>query len=62
LIKSGIRKGVWDEVKVFTEAQIVFALREADNGTPIAETIRKMEIAEVTFYRLKKRYAGMGVS
>lgn len=49
-------------MKVFTEAQIVFALREADNGTPIAETIRKMEIAEVTFYRLKKRYAGMGVS
>lgn len=37
--------------KKFTEAQIVFALREAESGTPIAEIIRKIEISEVTFYR-----------
>ena len=43
----------------FTEAQIVFALRQADSGTPIAEMIRKMEISEVTFYRWKKKYAGI---
>lgn len=48
--------------KKFTEAQIVFALRQAENGTPIAEIIRKMEISEVTFYRWKKKYAGIGVS
>jgi putative transposase len=48
--------------KKFTEAQIVFALRQAESGTPIAEIIRKMEISEVTFYRWKKKYAGMGVS
>ena len=48
--------------KKFTEPQIVFALRQAESGTPIAEIIRKMEISEVTFYRWKKEYAGMGVS
>jgi len=48
--------------KKFTEAQIVFALRQAEGGTPIAEIIRKMEISEVTFYRWKKKYAGMGVA
>lgn len=48
--------------KKFTEPQIVFALRQAESGTPIAEIIRKMEISEVTFYRWKKKYAGMGVA
>jgi putative transposase len=48
--------------KKFTEAQIVFALRQAESGTPIAEIIRKMEISAVTFYRWKKKYAGMGVA
>jgi putative transposase len=48
--------------KKFTEAQIVFALRQAESGTPIAEIIRKMEISEVTFYRWKKKYGGLGVS
>jgi putative transposase len=48
--------------KKFTEAQIVFALRQAESGTPITEIIRKMEISEVTFYRWKKKYAGMGVA
>jgi hypothetical protein len=48
--------------KKFTEAQIVFTLRQTESGTPVAEIIRKMEISEVTFYRWKKKYAGMGVS
>ena len=48
--------------KQFTEAQIAFALRQAESGTPVAEIIRKMGISEVTFYRWKKRFVGMGVS
>ena len=48
--------------KHFTEAQIAFALRQAESGTPLAEIIRKVGIAEVTFYRWKKKFAGMGVS
>jgi putative transposase len=48
--------------KQFTEAQIAFALRQAEAGTPVSEIIRKMGISEVTFYRWKKKYAGMGVA
>jgi putative transposase len=46
----------------YTEEQIAFALRQAETGTPVAEVIRKMGISEQTFYRWKKRYAGMGVA
>jgi putative transposase len=45
----------------FTEAQIAFALRQATNGTAMAEIIRKMGITEQTFYRWKRQYAQMGV-
>ncbi len=48
--------------KRFTEAQITFALRQADSGTPIGEITRKLGIAEATFYRWKKKYAGLGVA
>ncbi len=48
--------------KRFTEEQIAFALRQAENGTTAAEVCRKMQISEQTFYRWKKRYAGMGVA
>ena len=45
----------------YTEAQIVFALRQAEAGTPVSEVIRKMGVAEQTFYRWKKKDAGLGV-
>lgn len=48
--------------KRFTEAQIAFSLRQAESDTPVAEIIRKMGITEVTFYRWKKKYAGLGVA
>jgi len=48
--------------KRFTEAQIAFALRQADSGTPVGEITRKLGIAEATFYRWKKKYAGLGVA
>ena len=48
--------------KRFTEAQITFALRQADSGTSIGEIIRKLGIAEATFYRWRKKYAGLGVA
>jgi len=46
----------------YTEEQIAFALRQAETGTPVAEVIRKMGIAEQTFYNWKKRYGGLGPS
>jgi putative transposase len=48
--------------KRFSEEQIAFALRQAENGTTIEEICRKMGISEPTFYRWKKVYAGMGVT
>jgi putative transposase len=45
--------------KRFTEQQIVFALRQAESGTPVEEVTRKLEISEATFYRWKKRFSGM---
>jgi putative transposase len=45
----------------YTEAQMVFALQQAEAGTPVAEICRKMGVAEQTFYRWKRRYGGMGV-
>jgi putative transposase len=46
----------------YTAEQIAFALRQAESGTPAPEVCRKMEISEQTFYRWKRRYAGMGVA
>lgn len=45
----------------FTEAQITYALREAEAGTPVLEVCRKLGVTEQTFYRWKKRFGGMGV-
>ncbi len=46
----------------FTDEQIVYALRQAEAGMPVAEVCRKTGISEQTFYRWKKRFAGMGVA
>ena len=46
----------------FTEEQIAFALRQAEHGTAVEEIIRKLGVSEATFYRWKKRFAGLGVS
>jgi putative transposase len=48
--------------KGYREEQIGFALRQAESGTAVAEICRKLGIAEATFYRWKKRFAGMGVA
>jgi len=46
----------------FTEEQIVMALRQAEAGTPAVEVCRKLQVTEQTFYRWKRKYAGLGVS
>jgi putative transposase len=43
----------------YTEAQIAYALKQAEIGTPVAEVCRKMGISENTYYRWKKKYGGM---
>jgi putative transposase len=46
----------------FTEEQIAFALRQAEGGVPIREVCRRMGVSEQTFFRWKKKFAGMGVA
>jgi putative transposase len=46
----------------FTEEQIAFALRQSEAGTSVEEICRKLGVTQATFYRWKKKFAGMGVS
>ena len=48
--------------KTFSEEQIVSALRQAEGGTPVVEVCRKLGVAEQTFYRWKRRFAGLGIA
>ena len=43
----------------FTDAQISLILKQADEGTSVAEVCRKAGIAEATFYNWRKKYAGL---
>jgi putative transposase len=46
----------------FTEQQIAFALKQAENGISVEEVCLKMGISDATFYNWKKKYGGIGVS
>ena len=46
----------------FTEAQIVKALKEHENGRKAEEISRELGISTATFYKLKERYGGLEVS
>ena len=48
--------------KRYTEEQIAFALRQAEAGTRVGEICRKIGVSEQTFYRWKRKFAGMGVA
>ena len=48
--------------KRYADERVAFALRQAEAGTPAAEVCRKMGVSEATFFRWKKRFAGMGVA
>ncbi|GJE18819.1 IS3 family transposase ISMra1 [Methylobacterium marchantiae] len=48
--------------KRFTNEQIAFALRQAENSATVDEVCRKMGVSELTFYRSKKQFVGMGVA
>ena len=48
--------------KGHSEEQIVFALRQGENGAKVPEVCRKLGVSEQTFYRWKAAYGGLGVS
>lgn len=43
----------------FTESQIAFILKQADDGVSVAEVCRKAGISDATFYNWRKKYAGL---
>ncbi len=46
----------------FTEGQIVFALKQAELGTPVPEVCRKLGISDATFFTWRKKYGGISPS
>ncbi|MGX1500021.1 transposase-like protein [Labrenzia sp. MBR-25] len=47
-----------EEIEVFRGSDR-HHLRQADEGTPVAEVCRKAGISDATFYNWRKRYGGM---
>ena len=48
--------------KTFTEEQIVAALKKAESGVSVADVCRQTGVTEMTFYRWKLKYAGLGIA
>ncbi len=46
----------------FSEEQIAYALRQTESGTVVSEVLSELGISEQTFYRWKRKFAGMGVT
>lgn len=46
----------------FSEEQIVYAIRQAEAGTPGGDLCRQLGVSDATFYAWKKKYAHLGVS
>ena len=46
----------------FSEAQIVFAIKQSETGIAVNEVCRKMGVSEATFYNWKIKYGGLGVT
>ncbi len=43
----------------FSVEQILAVVKQAEQGIPVADLIRKVGITEQTFYRWKKQYTGL---
>ena len=43
----------------FSEAQIAFVLKQAEDGFAVAEVCRKAGISQATYFNWKKKYAGL---
>ena len=46
----------------FSEEQIVYAIRQAEAGTPVGDLCRQLGVSDATFYAWRKKYAHLGVS
>ena len=43
----------------FSEQQIAYILRQAEEGTSVEEVCRKAGISEATYYNWRKKYGGL---
>ena len=43
----------------FSEQQIAFILRQAEEGTTVEEVCRKAGVSEATYYNWRKKYDGL---
>jgi putative transposase len=43
----------------FSEQQIAFILRQAEEGTSVEEVCRKAGISQQTYYRWRRKYGGL---
>jgi putative transposase len=43
----------------FTDAQISVVLKEVEAGAKVGDMCRRLGVAEATFYKWKKRFAGL---
>lgn len=50
------------EGEQFTEAQIVYALKQAEPGTTVAKVCRKLRISDATFYSRRTKYGRLSPS
>jgi putative transposase len=48
--------------KRYSEEQIAAAIRQSEAGATAGEVCRSLGVSEQTFYRWKRKFAGMGVS
>ncbi len=46
----------------FSEEQTVYAIRQAEAGTPVGDLCRQLKVSDPTFYAWEKQYAHLGVS
>jgi putative transposase len=48
--------------KRFTELQSIYALRQAEGGTPVVDVCRQLGVSEANFYLWKKKYGKFGMT
>jgi putative transposase len=48
--------------KGHSEEEIVFALKQVENGAKVPDVCRKLGVSQQTFYRWKHQFEGLGIS
>ena len=45
-----------------SEERILYALKQAESGTPVGDVCGQMGISEATYYVWKRKYGGLGLT